>query len=561
MKGNGSSHTPQGIGEAEARYRALVELAPIVVYEWEFGDPGRWRYLSPRVEELLGYGADEFLADPDLWWNRIHEDDREDVLAGEAESQKAAEGTTVEYRMRHRDGKIVWVRDEAIAFDDPHEEQFFRGILSDITLEKEAQTALAALNAELEQRVRDRTAELETTNRDLRAAKETAERASRAKSEFLSRASHELRTPLNAILGFGQLLEATDLSPRDLESVAHILAGGRKLLELINDILDISTVQAGELSLSIEPVAIDDVVKEAVASAQAQAAARGVRLEIGESPRDLFVFADRQRLRQVVTYLLANAIRFNDEGGSVRVTWSSDADATRLRLVDTGQGIRSEDIERLFGVFERIDQGSSNVGTGLGLPLAKALTEAMGGTISAESVLGQGTTVTLKLASSRDPMDSIDRADTSGTAVRGTTAHTILCIEDNLANIALVQGILEHRPGITLLRAMHGGTGVQLAMDHLPDLVLLDLHLPDMPGEEALARLRAAPRTKDIPVIAVSAETDSRAIERLQTLGIQGFVNKPIDVERFLELIDTALDPAEEGSEEDPAPAGGSTPR
>jgi PAS domain S-box-containing protein len=560
MKGNGSSPTPQEIDDAAARYRALVELAPIVVYEWEFGDPGRWRYLSPRVEELLGYRADEFLADPELWWNRIHEDDRADVLAGEAESQKAAEGTTVEYRMRHRDGHVVWVRDEAIAFEDPREEQFFRGILSDITLEKEALIALAALNAELEQRVHERTTELETTNRDLRAAKETAERASRAKSEFLSRASHELRTPLNAILGFGQLLEATDLSPRDLESVTHILTGGRKLLELINDILDISTVQAGELSLSIEPVAINEVVAEAVSSAQPQAAARGVQIEIGESPRNAFVFADRQRLRQVLTYLLASAIRFNDEGGSVRVSWSVDTDATRLRLVDTGQGIPAEDIDRLFSVFERIEQGSIDVGTGLGLPLAKALTEAMGGTIFADSVLGQGTTVTLKLASSRDPMDAIDRADATGTTAPGQTTHTILCIEDNLANIALVQGILEHRPGITLLRAMHGGTGVQLAMDHRPDLVLLDLHLPDMPGEEALARLRAAPRTRDIPVITVSAETDARAMARLEALGIQGSVTKPIEVDRFLALIDATLDAADHGSKEDPAPAG-PTPR
>jgi hypothetical protein len=555
MKENRGSETPEEIGDAAARYRALVELAPIVVYEWEFGDPGRWRYLSPRVETLLGYRADEFIADPDLWWNLIPEEDRADVLAHEAESQQTKVGGTVEYRMRHRDGRVVWVRDEAIAFVDPQQEEYFRGLLSDITLEKEAQIALAALNAELEQRVHDRTIELETTNRDLRAAKETAERASRAKSEFLSRASHELRTPLNAILGFGQLLEATDLPARDLESVAHILAGGRKLLELINDILDISTVQAGELSLSIEPVAIDEVVTEAVASAQGQAAERGVRVEIGDSPRGAFVFADRQRLRQVVTYLLANAIRFTDDGGSVRVTWSSDHEATRLRLVDTGHGIPAEDVDRLFSVFERIEQGAIDVGTGLGLPLAKALTEAMGGTISAESVLGQGTTVTLELRSSKDPLDAMDLADTSGNAARGTATHTILCIEDNLANIALVQGILEHRPGITLLRAMHGGTGVQLAMDHHPDLVLLDLHLPDMPGEEALARLRAAPRTRDIPVIAVSAETDPHAIERLRALGIQGFVTKPIDVERFLDLIDATLDPADPRPQEDPAPA------
>jgi PAS domain S-box-containing protein len=252
----------EAASDAEARYRALVEQAPVVVYEWEFGDPGRWRYLSPRVEELLGYPAEELMADPDTWFDHIHEDDRAAVLAAEAKSQKAAEGEKVEYRMRHRDGHVVWVRDEAIAFEDPQQDRYFRGILSDITLEKEAQIALAVLNADLEQRVKDRTAELEFRNRELRTAMDVAERASRAKSEFLSRASHELRTPMNAILGFGQLLETSDLPAKDLDSVTHILTAGRRLLDLINDILDISTVQTGRLSLSMEPVSVDEIVAE-----------------------------------------------------------------------------------------------------------------------------------------------------------------------------------------------------------------------------------------------------------------------------------------------------------
>jgi signal transduction histidine kinase/CheY-like chemotaxis protein len=443
--------------------------------------------------------------------------------------------------MYHRDGRVVWVRDEAIAFVDAQDDRYFRGILSDITVEKEAQIALAALNAELERRVEDRTAELESRNRELRAAMDIAERASRAKSEFLSRASHELRTPMNAILGFGQLLEASDLPAKDLESVEHILTAGRRLLELINDILDISTVQSGHLSLSIEPVALDDVVAEAIASERTHAAERKVQIDV-EPGAGSFVLADRQRLRQVLTYLLSNAIRLNDEGGSVRVAWRTDDDRTLLQVIDSGQGISPEHLHTLFAVFERADAASIDVGAGLGLPLAKALTEAMGGTISAESAAGQGTTVTLNLASSKNPIRSIDGLSGSPEAGGVTFKdRTVLCIEDNPANIALVQGILEHRPSVTLLRAMHGGTGVQLAIDHRPDLVLLDLHLPDMTGEEALSRLRATPATRDIPVLAVSAETDADVIARLRVLGIQGFVHKPIDVERFLTMIDAAL--------------------
>ncbi len=530
-----------GSGDAEARYRALVEQAPIVVYEWEFGDPGRWRYLSPRIEDLLGYAAADLMANPDLWWDRIHEDDRAEVLAGEAESQKAAEGETVEYRMRHRDGHVVWVRDEAIAFTDSETEGFFRGIVSDITAEKDAQVALATLNADLERRVHERTAELEIRNQELGAAKEVAERASRAKSEFLSRASHELRTPMNAILGFGQLLEASELAEKDHESVEHILMAGHRLLELINDILDISTVQAGQLSLSVEPVALGDVVADAVASERTHAAGRTIQIEV-ESGSNTFVLGDRQRLRQVLTYLLSNAIRFNDEGGSVRIAWHTGDDRTRLEIIDTGQGISPDDLHTLFAVFERADSASIDVGAGLGLPLARALTEAMGGTITAESAPGRGTTVTLDLASASDPISAIDRlSDTVETGGAALTHRTILCIEDNLANIELVQGILEHRPGVTLLRAMHGGKGVQLAIDHRPDLVLLDLHLPDMTGEEALVRLRATPATRDIPVLAVSAGTDTDVIARLRVLGIQGFVHKPLDVEHFLAVIDAAL--------------------
>ena len=245
-----------------------------------------------------------------------------------------------------------------------------------------------------------------------------------------------------------------------------------------------------------------------------------------------------------MTYLLSNAIRNNDSGGSVRIAWRSDGQRTRVQVIETGQGISPEHLQTLFAVFEPTAPASSEEDPGLGLPLAKALTEAMGGAISAESSLGRGTTVTVELASSADPLKTA-HLPTDSAEGGHTRDRTILCIEDNLANIALVQGILEHRPGLTLLRAMHGGTGVRLAADHRPDLVLLDLHLPDMSGEEALTRLRADPATRDIPVLAVTAETDSEAIARIRALGIQGFVTKPIDVARFLFEIDAALKPSD----------------
>jgi PAS domain S-box-containing protein len=539
---------------AERRYRQLVEEGPGLIYEWEFGTPGRWRYVSPQIERLLGYAAHEFLEDPDLWFRLIHDDDREAVLAAEELSQEVAAGERLEYRMHHREGRVVWVRDEALAVTDEGDRSFFRGILVEITWQKLAEQEIADLNRDLERRVDERTAELHRANIELREAKEQAVRANRVQAEFLSRASHELRTPLNAILGFGQLLLASPLQESDEEAVRHIVAGGKRLLELVNDVLDISAVRAGQLSLSIEPVFLADVVEEVLQAVRPDADHRSIALDPPDGVAGIFVLGDRQRLRQALTGITLHAVRFSPHGGHVSIRCDARREGIAIEVVDSGEGIEPEQVERLFSTFETRDGGAPERGPQLGLPLAKALVEAMGGSVSVESRQGQGSTVTVLLATAEDPLTRIPDADLSGVGRDDGAAHTILYIEDNLANLDLVQRILAHRPATTLLRATLGEVGLQLAREQQPDLVLLDLHLPDMGGEETLARLRAEPETAAIPVVVMSSEQRERPTEPLRQLGIAGFMPKPIDVHAFLELVDGALaQPRVRSTEGEPA--------
>jgi len=385
---------------AEAKYRTLVEQAPVIVYEWEFGDPGRWRYVSPRIETLLGYTAEDCMADPDMWFDRIVEEDRDAVLASEAKSQTAAQGERIEYRVRHRDGHVVWVRDEAVVVPDDGV-PYFRGILSDVTLQKEAEQALESLNRELERRVQTRTVELQKANEELAIAKEELERASAAKSELLSRTSHELRTPLNAILGFGQLLEMSELRDEDRESLSHILKAGRHLLRLVDRVLDINRVEAGELALSLESVRVKDVVARAAASVKLEADSHGVSLDVLTSTEALVV-ADRERLVDVLSHVLSNAVRADPRDGRVSIDWSAEDDRTSIRVTDTGLGVAPRHLPGLFTPFTAAVAGqrAEHHATGLSLALSKSLVEAMGGTISATSEVGRGTTVSLDLRSS-----------------------------------------------------------------------------------------------------------------------------------------------------------------
>lgn len=381
---------------------------------------------------------------------------------------------------------------------------------------------------------------------DLARMRRTSDEANQAKTEFISRMSHELRTPLNAILGFTQLLELDDPRSDQRESISYVLKAGRHLLTLIEEVLDISRIEAGRLTLSLEPVRLAEIVHESLEIMRPLAADRLVTLSVGQdSPTDAHVTADHHRLKQVLLNLLSNAVKYNRHGGAVTVSWSESGDRIRLEVRDTGIGIPPELMARLFQPFERLGAPSETEGTGLGLALSQRLARAMGTSLEARSQLGEGSTFALELDCAQparvdapgDPADEARRA-------RDTPARraTVLYVEDNPANVRLVEHILAYRPGVELLVALHGHLALELAARHQPDLVLLDLHLPDMAGDEVLRRLLADPRTSGSHVVIVSADALPRQIERLLGAGAAGYLTKPLDVAHFLDVLDEILE-------------------
>ena len=379
---------------------------------------------------------------------------------------------------------------------------------------------------------------------EVRHARREAERANLAKTEFLSRMSHELRTPLNAILGFSQLLEMDGLTPEQGENVAFITQAGRHLLELINEILDISRIESGQLTISAEPVAVDELVREAVALAGPLAKERGIEIDAVDAACACHVLADRQRLRQVVLNLLSNAVKYNRAGGSIALRCTSaDPERLRISVTDTGYGIAPDDLERVFRPFERLGAELGAVeGTGIGLPLTQGLVEAMGGTIGVESELDVGSTFWVEFPITEGPIERYERSQAAPPQASDTAGprRVILLIEDNVSNLRLVERIVSRERGMELITATLGRLGVELAREHRPDIVLLDLHLPDMPGHEVLRVLRAYPETRGIPVVVLSADATGRQIARLTDAGAFGYLTKPLDVDLFLRTIDRA---------------------
>ncbi len=511
----------QALHESDARFRQLAESID-EVFMLTSTTPFEFLYVNPAFETLFGFDRNEVFGNPMRVRQAIHPEDRERII--EVRHRAAQPGEPpydLEYRIVRPDGDVRWVRSRSAAVQVEEGPPRRAVLLEDITLAREARESL-------------------------RHAEAASKAANDAKSVFLSRMSHELRTPLNAILGFGQLLELDDLTEDQRDSVGQILKGGRLLLELVDEVLDISRIETGQLSFSLEPVRLADVVGDALELLRPLATARRVALPpTAPVARDVHVRADRQRLQQVVLNLLSNAIKYNRPGGSVEIRCADGPRAdVILEVTDTGVGISAHDLTRLFTPFERLAAESSGVeGTGLGLALSKSLVEAMGGRIGARSILGEGSTLWIELPSTEVPEAGIDRHRAhriASTAPADAATQTILYVEDNLSNVRLVEGILGHRPDVRLIVAMQAGLGLELAREHRPDLILLDLNLPDMHGDEALVHIRRDPALANVRVVIVSADATPAQVTRLRAAGADDYLTKPFDVLEFLRVVDGA---------------------
>jgi PAS domain S-box-containing protein len=385
----------------------------------------------------------------------------------------------------------------------------------------------------------------------LRTAREEAENASRAKSEFLSRMSHELRTPLNSILGFAQLLEMDTGTPAQQAQVRHILRAGRHLLGLINEVLDIARIESGRLAMSPEPLALRPLLQEVSLLLSPQADSADIRLRLPEElPAELCVQADRQRLVQVLLNLLSNAIKYNHPGGHVEVRVQANSDTVTLSVIDNGPGIAAEDLERLFIPFERLGAAASEVeGTGLGLALSKSLLEQMDGSLDVHSTPGEGSTFSLTLPRAQVhegllPAPAAAPPPAASDIAPPERPLRVLCIEDNLSSLALIETLLSRWPQVQVISAMQGQLGLDLAWQHRPEVILLDLDLPDLSGQEVLKRLRLNPSSSHTPVLLITADVSAGTRRDLQKAGATAVLSKPLHVPTFLAALRQHLDVA-----------------
>ncbi len=393
---------------------------------------------------------------------------------------------------------------------------------------------------------------LQEKNVELESARSVAEKANLAKSDFLSSMSHELRSPLNAILGFAQLLESdtSQAAPSQKESVAQILQAGWHLLKLINEILDLAKVESRQVPLSEEPVLLSEVLLECQSMIEPQAQQRGITLTLPPFDMPYFVRADRTRLKQILINLLSNAVKYNVKQGSVEVTCNEGTlGRTRICIRDSGAGLQQDQLNQLFQPFNRLGQeAGGEEGTGIGLVVAKRLVELMGGEIGVESAVGVGSVFWFELAAVAEPHLATAGVTSSApsipAAARTSKQHSVLYVEDNPANLKLVEQIIARHPDISLLTAVNGNSGVEIAHASVPDVILMDINLPGINGFEALKILRADPVTTHIPVIAISANAMPRDIERGMKAGFFRYITKPIRVDEFMQALDLALEHA-----------------
>ena len=483
--------------------------------------------VNKQMEALTGCTRDELIGAP--FKNYFTEPER--AQAGIKRVLSENKVTNYELTACARDGKQTDVSYNATTFYD--RDRNLQGVFAaarDVTERKRLDQVLAENNIELE------------------TAKSVAEKANLAKSDFLSSMSHELRTPLSAILGFAQLMESDTLppTPSQKRSIDQILQAGWYLLELINEILDLALIESGKLSLSLEPVSLTEVMRECEAMIEPQSNKRSVTVSFPSIDNVYFVKADRTRVKQVLINLLSNAIKYNKLNGNVKVTCSTpSAKRIRISVEDTGEGLSPEKITQLFQPFNRLGQENRDQeGTGIGLVMTKRLIELMGGEIGLESTLNKGSIfwVEMNLTDQRIPVIKTEVAHVPrALTTTDGTLYTLLYVEDNPANLMLVEDLIKRRPDIRLLSARDGISGVDLARTALPDVILMDINLPGISGINALKLLAQDATTTHIPIIALSANAIPTDIAKGLEAGFFRYLTKPIKVTEFMDTLDIVL--------------------
>ena len=487
--------------------------------------------VNKQMEALTGCTRDELIGAP----FKNYFTDPERAEAGIKQVLREKKVTNYELTACARDGKTTVVSYNATTFYDR---------------DRKLQGVFAAARDVTERKLLDHA--IEEQNVELKRARAAAEKANLAKSDFLSSMSHELRSPLNAILGFAQLIKSDSPPPTSsqTESIDQILHGGWYLLELINEILDLAQIESGRLALSREPTSLTEVMFECQAMIEPQAQKRGLKMTFPVFDVPCFVDADRTRLKQVLINLLSNAIKYNQPNGAVVVDVDrvkGTPERVRVSVKDSGAGLPPDMLLQLFQPFNRLGQErNAEEGTGIGLVMSKRLVELMGGEIGVESTVGFGSVFWFELNSTAAPKLAVERAGPTANpetqVPRGAPLRTLLYVEDNPANLKLIEQLIARRKDMRLLTARDGDLGIQLARDNHPEVILMDINLPGISGIEALRILRADPATAHIPIVALSANAMPRDIEKGLQAGFFRYLTKPIKVDEFMQTLDEVLE-------------------